>query len=164
MQHSQRMKAIGTLAGGIAHDFNNILSGIMGHTELCSYEAPDDSALSGRLGKIVDAANRAKELISHIQTFSRQSNLEPIPMLVAPVISEAASLIEATFPTVEVECRIGKVGVIFAVPTQIHQIVMNLCTNACHAMGQSGGKLTITLSKQAIDAESAPLIGSIPNA
>ena len=155
LQHAQRMKAIGTLAGGIAHDFNNILSGIMGYTQICQYEAPPESAISRRLEKIMTACDRAKELISHIQTFSRQSGVEPIPMLPAPVVSEAVKLIQASYPAQIINRRIMDVGAVMAVPAQFHQIVMNLCTNACHAMLPDGGQLTVSLSREAIDNESA---------
>ena len=155
LQHAQRMKAIGALAGGIAHDFNNILSGIMGYTQICQYEAPPESAISSRLEKVMTACDRAKELIRHIQTFSRHSSIEPIPMLPAPVVSETVKLIQASFPAQIVHCSIMDVGAIKAVPSQIHQIVMNLCTNACHAMLQNGGQLTVTLSRESIDDESA---------
>ena len=158
LEHSQRMKAIGTLAGGIAHDFNNILSGIMGYADLCLYDAPKPSLLSDQLGKILEAAHRAKDLIGHIQTFSRQQTVEPIPMLPAPVMSEALKLIQASYPAITLRHNIQNVGVIMAAPTHIHQIVMNLCTNACHAMNKQNGTLTVDLTKQFIDARQASRI------
>ena len=158
LEHSQRMKAIGTLAGGIAHDFNNILSGIMGYADLCLYDAPKPSLLSDQLAKILEAAHRAKDLISHIQTFSRQQTAEPIPMLPAPVISEALKLIQASYPAITIRQNIQNVGVIMAAPTHIHQIVMNLCTNACHAMNKQNGTLTVDLTKQFLDARQASRI------
>ena len=156
LRQTDRINAIGTLAGGIAHDFNNILSGIMGYTEISKYETESGSKLYTRLDKILSACQRASELIRHIQTFSRKTSSDPIPMLPGPLVKEAVKLIQASYSgKIKVDCWVEDVGGIRAVPAQIHQIVMNLCTNACEAMGDQGGVLTVALEKQYMDADSA---------
>ncbi|MBR9981317.1 MAG: PAS domain S-box protein, partial [Desulfatitalea sp.] len=156
LQRAERMKAIGTLAGGIAHDFNNILAGIMGFTEVCLFEAPEDSRMHQRLDKVMQACLRAKELIGHIQAFSRQDRLTPLEMMPAPIVNEAIKLVRASFPqSIVFTCDIQQVSAIRAVPAQLHQIVMNLCTNACHAMQDTGGELTVVLRQVVLDASSS---------
>jgi signal transduction histidine kinase/CheY-like chemotaxis protein len=156
LRQSQRIEAIGSLAGGIAHDFNNILSGIMGYTEMCLYEAADDSPLRGRLDKVLQASHRAKDLIRHIQTFSRQTKFERKPFLLHSVVKEASKLLRASIPSsIEFKTRVDKVGVVLGDPTQIHQVIMNLCTNAYHAMKETDGVLSVTLDKESVSADSA---------
>lgn len=162
LRHSERITAMGILAGGITHDFNNILSGIMGYTEISKYEAQTGSKLHRRLEKILGACHRASDLIRHIQTFSRKTSIDPIPMLPGPLVKEALKLIQASYPVkIKINSCIDDVGVINAVPTQIHQIVMNLCTNACQAMQTRGGVLSVTLEKQYIDETAAQSILNI---
>ena len=147
---SQKMESIGTLAGGIAHDFNNILFPILGHTEMLLDDSPEGSSSRGSLKEIYSATLRAKDLVKQILTFSRQetSKLKLIKMQF--VVREALKLIRSTIPTtIEIKQDINDdCGVIKADPTQIHQIVMNLATNAYHAMEETGGELKVSLKEK----------------
>lgn len=149
LQQAQKMESIGTLAGGIAHDFNNILFPIMGHTEMLIQDTPEDSPFRDSLNKIYSGTLRAKDLVKQILTFSRQERSELKLMKMKPIIMEALKLIRSTIPsTIEIKHDIQTdCGVIKADPTQIHQIVMNLATNAYHAMEKTGGKLKVSLKK-----------------
>ena len=146
---AQKMQAIGVLAGGIAHDFNNILFPVLGNTEMLIMEAPEDSPFKDRLKEIYTAALRAKDLVKQILTFSRQESQELMLMKMQPIIKEALKLIRATIPsTIEIKQDISAdCGVIKADPTQIHQIVMNLTTNAFHAMEETGGEMKVNLKQ-----------------
>ena len=149
LQQVLKIQAIGTLAGGIAHDFNNILFPIVGYTELTMDEVPEDSAARKNLEEILKAAHRAKNLVQQILTFSRQSGQEREPIRVQYVIKEALKLLRATIPsTIEIEHHLEEnCGAISGDATQIHQVIMNLCTNAYQAMQESGGKLEIGLTE-----------------
>jgi signal transduction histidine kinase/ActR/RegA family two-component response regulator len=149
LQQVLKIQAIGTLAGGIAHDFNNILFPIVGYTELTMDEVPEDSAARKNLEEILKAAHRAKDLVQQILTFSRQSGQEREPIRVQYVIKEALKLLRATIPTtIEIEHHLEEnCGAISGDATQIHQVIMNLCTNAYQAMQESGGKLEIGLTE-----------------
>lgn len=141
------MEAIGTLAGGIAHDFNNILAAIMGYAEMAEEEVPEDSPARSDLEKVLKASRRARDLVKHILTFSRQSEQELGPIQPYLIINEALKLLRASIPaTIEIKQRLDKhSGFIIADPTQMHQVIMNLCTNAVHAMEESGGNLEVEL-------------------
>jgi len=151
---SQKMEAIGTLAGGIAHDFNNILSGIIGYSELASLKIDKDSLVSSYILKIRDAGYRATELIKQILSFSRSgvNETENKPLRVMPVIKEALKLLKVSLPsTIIMETKFEKNKfIVNSNPTSIHQIIMNLCTNAAHAMSE-GGKLIVKGFKFIID-------------
>jgi CheY-like chemotaxis protein len=149
------MEAIGTLAGGIAHDFNNILFPIMGYAEMLLDDAPEDSFLQKGLNKIYTGALRAKELVKQILTFSRQETSELQLIKIKPVITEALKLIRSSIPTsIDINRElIEDCGVIKADPTQIHQIVMNLATNAFHAMEGTTGELKISLKEVVLSKE-----------
>ncbi|MCP4720297.1 MAG: sensory box histidine kinase/response regulator protein, partial [Desulfobacteraceae bacterium] len=138
-----------------AHDFNNILFPIMGHTEMLLMDTPEDSSTHGSLKKIYAGANRAKELVKQILTFSRQDSGELMLMKMQPVVKEVLKLIRSTIPTtIKIKPDINpKCGVIKADPTQIHQIVMNLATNAYHAMEENGGELKVNLKEIEIGEE-----------
>lgn len=155
LQQSQKMEAIGTLAGGIAHDFNNILSGIFGYTELLQMRMPKDSELLVYLDSILKAGNRAKDLVQQILTYTRQSENDLNPMRIQTVIKEALKLIESSLPsTIAIRQKIqNDCGLIMANHTQIHQIIMNLCTNASCAMEKTGGELTVCLREVELAAE-----------
>jgi len=149
LQQAQKMESIGTLAGGIAHDFNNILFPIVGHTEMLLEDLSEDSPLRDSLNEVYSAALRARDLVKQILTFSRQDSYEIKLMKIQPVLEEVLKLIRSTIPTsIEIkqyisnDCRIIK-----ADPTQIHQVVMNLATNAYHAMEDTGGELKISLKE-----------------
>jgi len=149
LQQAQKMESIGTLAGGIAHDFNNILFPIVGHTEMLLEDVPEDSPFREGLNQIYTGALRASELVKQILTFSRQGTDELKLMKIQHIIKEASKLIRSTIPTtIEIKQNINpNCGTIKADPTQIHQIVMNLCTNAYHAMEETGGELKIDLKE-----------------
>ncbi|MGD9331099.1 MAG: ATP-binding protein [Desulfobacterales bacterium] len=155
LRQAQKMEAIGTLAGGIAHDFNNILSAVGGYTELAMLHLPEDSAVRTHLQKVNTATERATDLVRQILAFSRQSEHERIPLQISSVVKEALQLLRASLPaTIEIRKSIdnGPLSVL-ADPTQIHQIVMNLCTNALHAMQDTGGVLEIGLKKVDLSRE-----------
>ena len=141
LAQSQKMEAIGTLAGGIAHDFNNILTSIMGFTELVLYHFPPESPFYEDLNSVLDAAKHAKELIGQILTFSRQDETEYHPLMPGPVIKETLKLLRASLPsTIDIRDSIDPdAGPVLANATKIQQIVLNLCTNAAHAMEDQGG-------------------------
>ncbi len=153
----QKMEAIGTLAGGIAHDFNNILVPIICYTEIMADEIPEDSPLHSSLDEIYSAAIRAKSLVSQILTFARQEKGEVNLIQIQHIVKEALKLIRSTVPTtIEIRHDISSdCGVIKANPTQIHQIVMNLTTNAYHAMEETGGTMKISLNEVALNGEDA---------
>lgn len=147
LRQVQKMKAIGTLAGGIAHDFNNILSSILGFTELALLKLPDDLPQRRYLDEVYKAGNRAKELVRQILVFSRQSGEDRSAVDVHAIVSEAVALLEASLPdSVTLRARLDEgSGAVLADPVQMHQVVMNLCHNAIHAMEENGGTLEIHL-------------------
>jgi PAS domain S-box-containing protein len=151
---AQKMEAIGTLAGGIAHDFNNILAAVLGFTQLAIGEVPEDSQARRDLQEVVRAGRRARDLVSQILTFSRQKQQELRPLDITIIIKEALKLLRASIPTtIEIKQDIIKTeALVLADPTQIHQILINLCTNAAHAMGDNGGILEVTLAKSMLDS------------
>ncbi len=155
LQQAQRHEAIGTLAGGIAHDFNNILFPIIGYTEMTMDDVPPDSLAYKNLLEVLKAANRATQLVQHILTFSRSTEEERKPLLLQVIIKEALKLISATIPkTIGIRQDIdNNCGPVLADPTQIHQIIMNLCTNAYHAMQEKGGELQVSLKEVRISSE-----------
>jgi len=153
LRQSQRMESIGTLAGGIAHDFNNILFPIVGHSEMLLLDVPEDSPFKDGLNQIYKGAMRASELVKQILTFSRQDSGDVKLMKMQPIIKEALKLIRSTIPaTIEIRQTLqSDCGAIKADPIQIHQIVMNLATNAYHAMEETGGKLNIRLKRVGLE-------------
>ncbi len=145
---SQKMEAIGTLAGGIAHDFNNILTAIIGYAELGIYKKNlGEQKISYSFQQIFQAGNRAKDLIRQILTFSRQQEQQKVPVRVGGIVQEAMKLISATLPKeIAIKTTLAtEDDVVLADPTQMHQIVINLCTNAAHAMKEKGGLLEVAL-------------------
>jgi PAS domain S-box-containing protein len=150
---SQKMEAIGTLAGGIAHDFNNILSGIIGYAELASMQT-DKALLNQNIRQILKAAERARNLVKQILAFSRHVEQDKKPMDFKGVVQEAMRLLRATIPTT-IEMRLSLINrpvIISADSTQVHQVLMNICTNAVHAMGEKGGTLAVELTEEEIHA------------
>jgi PAS domain S-box-containing protein len=149
LQQAQKMESIGTLAGGIAHDFNNILSPIMMHSEILLEDIPKDSPLRSSLNEIFTSSLRARDLVKQILTFSRQDDHEIKLIKIQPIIKEALKLIRSSIPTsIEIKQYISTdCGIVKADPTQIHQIVMNLATNAYHAMEDAGGVLKVNLKQ-----------------
>jgi PAS domain S-box-containing protein len=151
LSQSLKLEAIGTLAGGIAHDFNNILSAILGYSELTLLHLPDSSPAKKHLKKVLDAGNRAKSLVQQILTFARESKEEQQPVQVSLVVNEALKLLRASLPaSIEIKKKIYSDSLIQGDATQIHQIVMNLCTNAGKAMA-NGGILNVSLTETVPD-------------
>ncbi|PKK88127.1 MAG: hypothetical protein CVV64_20185 [Candidatus Wallbacteria bacterium HGW-Wallbacteria-1] len=152
---AQKMECIGSLAGGIAHDFNNILSSILGYTELAFEDVQKGSQLHDTLMAVYKAGNRARDLVKRILTFARQAKEEIKPLLPAPIALETVSLLRSSIPsTIEIRHNITSNSQIMADSTQMHQIFMNLCTNASHAMEKNGGILNIEISDINIDCNS----------
>jgi CheY-like chemotaxis protein/anti-sigma regulatory factor (Ser/Thr protein kinase) len=154
---AQKMEAIGTLAGGVAHDFNNILSAIMGNVELALLDLHGEGKLSEHLKKILRASHRAKDLVSQILAFSRKEEHVLMPLDMKEVIQDALKLIRASLPaTIDIRNTIATEDrIIMADQTQIHQVIMNICTNAQHAMRERGGVLEFRLEKANVDNEFA---------
>ena len=154
LAQAHKMEAIGTLAGGIAHDFNNILSAVLGYAELAMDEIPYSSRGGSYLGEVIKAADRAKDLVSHILMFSRQKETHHLPLDIKPIVKELIKMMRSIIPsTIEIRQDLISSGLILSDPTQIHQVLMNLCTNAAHAMDNPGGVLKICLNKVRIDEE-----------
>jgi PAS domain S-box-containing protein len=153
LQQAQKMEAIGTLAGGIAHDFNNILSVIIGYTELILMSGNVDAEVKQNLKEIFNASKHARDMVKQILAFSRQSKQERKPIQVAHIVKEAIKMLRASLPTtILIQQQIEKdTGIIEADPTQIHQVLMNLCTNAAHAMNGKDGVMQISLSNVELD-------------
>ncbi|MGD9188214.1 MAG: PAS domain S-box protein [Desulfobacteraceae bacterium] len=152
LRQVQKMEAIGQLAGGIAHDFNNILSAITGYSELSISILDPESEAFKYLTQVLEASGRAKELVNQILMFSRETVQELKPIRVALPVREALKLIRASVPaTIEIRLKILSKASALADPTQIHQIVMNLCTNSAQAMRDSGGVLEVQLTDITID-------------
>ncbi|CCK78441.1 ATP-binding response regulator [Desulfobacula toluolica] len=149
LQQSQKMEIIGTLAGGIAHDFNNILFPIIGHAEMLLEDIPEDSLFRDSLDEIYASTLRAKDLVKQILTFSRQESPQLTLMKMQPIVREALKLVRSSIPTtIKIKQDINSAcGVIKADPTRIHQIVMNLATNAYHSMEDTGGELKVSLDE-----------------
>jgi PAS domain S-box-containing protein len=164
LRQAQKMEAIGTLAGGIAHDFNNILAAILGYGEMALEEVPPGSLARHDLEQVMDAGRRASALVQQILAFSRQGEVEFIPVQIQHVIKEALRLLRASLPaSIEIKTAIdNQCPVVNADPTQIHQVLMNLCTNAKQAMGHGGGVLTVSLGQVTLPLAQGPELGLEP--
>jgi|WetSurMetagenome_2_1015567.scaffolds.fasta_scaffold19012_2 signal transduction histidine kinase/CheY-like chemotaxis protein len=149
LRQSQKMEAIGTLAGGIAHDFNNVLTPVMGHTEMLMMGLPADSHIQYNLQQIYQACNRAKEMVQQILAFSRKDIQEKAPIRLGQIITDAIGFLRGSLPTtIDIKYNIvEKDDAILGNSTQLHQVILNLCTNAAHAMREKGGVLTIELDQ-----------------
>ncbi|EMS79934.1 hybrid sensor histidine kinase/response regulator [Desulfotignum phosphitoxidans] len=157
LRQAQKLEAIGSLAGGIAHDFNNILSAVIGYSQLAMDRLPKDSPAQKDLAQVYKGGERAKELVMQILAFSRQKGQQAAPIQIGPIIKEVLKFLKSTLPssiTIRQEVM-PDAGHILADPTQIHQVLMNLCTNAAHAMDQTGGALTVKLSGITLDQYAA---------
>ncbi|VFQ44802.1 ATP-binding protein [Desulfoluna butyratoxydans] len=147
LSHSQKIEAIGTLAGGIAHDFNNILTIIFGYTDLARLYIDKPEKIKNALDQISQGGLRAKELIGQILTFSRKSETKQQTLQPLHIVKETIALLRPALPsTIKIESTLTSKSTIHADPTQIHQIIMNLCTNAYHAMEETGGTLRVALT------------------
>jgi len=155
LRQAQKMGGIGTLAGGIAHDFNNILTPILGYSEMLMESLPAGSREKANQEQVIKAANRAKELVKQILTFSRQTEQERKPVQIHLIIKEALKLLRSSLPaSIEMKQNVlADCCPVLADPTQIHQVLMNLCTNSYHAIGDTGGILTVSLSEVEISPE-----------
>jgi PAS domain S-box-containing protein len=160
LQQAQKMEAIGTLAGGIAHDFNNILSVIIGYTELILMSGNVHAEVRQNLKEIFNASKHARDMVKQILAFSRQSKQERKPIQVAHIVKEAIKMLRASLPTtILIQQQIEKdAGIIEADPTQIHQVLMNLCTNAAHAMNGEDGVMQISLSNVELDPSTPAMV------
>ncbi len=149
LRQAQKMEAIGLLAGGIAHDFNNLLSPIIGYTELALLRLPEDHPASQGLGQVLAAANRAKDLVRQILTFSRQETSDKRPLRLEPLVKETVQFLQSSIPAcVELRTDLDPgAGPVLCDPTEIQQILMNLCTNAYQAVGTGGGSIEIRLAQ-----------------
>ena len=155
LRQSQKMEAIGTLAGGIAHDFNNILSAILGYTDMALTDREADDPHRHYLEQVYRAGERARDLVKQILTFSRQQDQGKKPVLVAPIVKEGIKLLRSSLPTtIKISQDVKDTSaMVSADPTQIHQVLMNLCTNAAHAMREKGGTLNIQLVREVIESD-----------
>ena len=153
LRQLQKIEAIGVLAGGIAHDFNNILFPIIGLTEMLMEDAPEGSPSRQSLGEILASAARARDLVRQILAFSRQADQEIKPVRIQDILDEVLKLIRPTLPaTIDIRSRISDTcDLVMADPTQIHQVALNLVTNAYHAMAETGGTLDIVLEPSVLN-------------
>jgi len=160
---AQKMEAIGTLAGGIAHDFNNILGAIIGYTELVLDDTIPGTLIHQNLENILNAAQRAAELVRQILAFSRQSGQQRQPVILGNIIQEALKLLRSSLPaTIDIRESIqAETGTILGDPTQIHQIMMNLAANASHAMKETGGILEVSLQEVFLNPQDLPHTSSL---
>ncbi len=158
IRQTQKMEAIGTLAGGIAHDFNNILGAIMGYAAMAQDDLPAGSSARECVDEICEAGERAKFLVTQILAFSRHAETNVEPLMIGPIIQEVVRLLRHALPaTIQVKQSINvKNTLILADATHIHQILMNLCTNAGHAMREHGGTLTVSLNQVEITDNNLP--------
>jgi PAS domain S-box-containing protein len=159
LRRAQKLETIGTLAGGIAHDFNNILAPIMGYTEIALMSLNRADPIYEDLEHVLKGTNRAKDLVEQILLFSKQSEKERQPLALPSLVKEALKLLRPSIPaSVEIQQRIDtNCGKIMADATQIHQVIVNLCSNAWQAMSTNGGTLSIELSQRKVNPATAKL-------
>jgi CheY-like chemotaxis protein len=155
LQKTRKMEAIGNLAGGIVHEFNNILFPIIGYAEMSMYDMSENSRVKNNLKKILKAAGRAKQLVQQILDYRGQDDQEKKPLKVQYIIKEILKLMRASFlSTIEIRQNIDNAcGAVLASPSEIQQLIMDLCTNAHHAMKEKGGVLEVALSEVDIDSD-----------
>lgn len=154
LRQAQKMESIGTLAGGIAHDFNNILSIIFGYIDLAMMNIENPDELRKDLDEVHKGAFRAKDLVNQILTFSRMTEQEKQPQRMSLIAKEALKLLRSSIPsTIEIKQDIDSQKIVLADSIQLHQIIMNLCTNAYHAMPETGGTLAISLKDMEISKD-----------
>ena len=154
---SQKMEALGTLAGGIAHDFNNILGIILGFTEIAFEDAAKSRSVRESLAEVLKASNRAKDLVQQILAFSRRGEPEKKTVRIGLIVREVLKMLRASLPaTIEIRQAVDSRASVLADPTQIHQVLMNLCANAAHAMRAGGGILEIGLTDIRLKADDIP--------
>jgi PAS domain S-box-containing protein len=164
LRQAQKMEALGTLAGGIAHDFNNILSAVLGYSELGIQDIDDPShPLYQKLKAINHAGCRARDLVEQILSFSRMQEQLQAPVKVSPILKEVIKLLQSSLPAnIQVKAAIRADRPVMGDPTQIHQVIMNLCTNAFHAMQAGGGILEVRLEQVAVDGSDEIALPDLP--
>jgi signal transduction histidine kinase/CheY-like chemotaxis protein len=163
LKQAEKMQAVGHLAGGIAHDFNNILGAILGYGELAQHKAAADSDMKRYIDTIMGAGNRAKALVTQILSYSRAEGAAKFPVIMAPIAQEVCDLVQGSLPVGMQVAFIDECvdAAVLGDPTRIHQLLMNLCTNAVHAMGQ-GGTLELRISCETLGAPMKVRTGEIP--
>lgn len=163
LHQSGKLEALGTLAGGIAHDMNNIIGAILGYAEVSRYNADKTSRLYHRLDRIINGCYRARDLVGQILAFSRQDNAERQIIRIHLIVKEALKLIRSSLPTtISIDTDIEDKSLMISIdPTQLHRIIMNLCTNAGHAMREKGGVLRVCLDKTVLDDGAAGRHGDL---
>mgnify|MGYP005840532481 CR=1 FL=1 len=158
LTQAQKLEAIGTMASGIAHDFNNILGAISGYTELAIMKSQENSKIVELLNQVLEAGKRARDLVQQILTFSRKDKLHRQPLILADIVDDSLKLLRATIPSnIDLQAKITATdSKIMADPTQIHQVVLNLCTNAHHAMElQQEGILHVEVADAKLNSNEA---------
>ena len=158
LRQSQKMEALGTLAGGVAHDFNNILSAVLGYSELGMQDrSAQEGGLHAKFKAIHSAGQRAKELVDQILAFSRMQEKVQAPVNMTHIVREVVKLLKSSLPAdIEIAVLLSSKRTVLGDGTQLHQVIMNLCTNAYHAMLESGGRLTIRLDDVDIEETVPP--------
>ncbi len=150
---SQKLEAIGTLAGGIAHDFNNILTAIMGYTQLAAIIIPKDNKAHAKLEDVLKACSRAANLVMQILSFSRQTKQQKRPVMLRPIVKEVLKLLTATLPpTIELKETVNGKEKVYGDPSQIYQVILNLCTNASHALAGGPGQISVSMESLEISS------------
>lgn len=163
LRQSQKLESIGNLAGGIAHDFNNILSSVIGFTELAIDEVEKGSMIEDNLQEVYTAGKRAKELVAQILAFARQSEEEMKPIQVDLIVKEVLQFIRSSIPSdIKIEKDIDSDSLIMGSQTQVHQIMMNLCTNAAYAMEKDGGTLDVSLKDIVVEESDSKSLNLTP--
>ncbi len=164
LRQTQKLEALGQLAGGVAHDFNNILTGIVAYTELAQMDAGSPDEVRRHLAAVRKASDRATDLVRQILTFSRKQPPERLPVRISGVVVEALRLLRSSIPaTIAIEERIDPAGpIVLADKSQIHQVIMNLGTNAAHAMKGGPGRLSVRLVRSAVGPDGVPGARDLP--
>jgi PAS domain S-box-containing protein len=159
LQQAQKMEAIGTLAGGIAHDFNNMLAVIIGNAEIALDDIGDEHATGYNIKQILQASERARDLVKQILTFSRKNASQRKRVELGPLVRETANLLRGSLPSsIDIKIAIpAEAAVIFADPSHVQQVIMNLASNAAHAMRDDGGTLVVRLATRTFaDSDTKP--------